>query len=53
MLTTIDKAIVAVLAPIASFLAIMGWDVGLTPDVIAAISSVISGGLVWLVPNKT
>lgn len=54
MFTTIDKAIAAVIGGLASF-AFMKWGIQLewlTPEVINTLSVLISGMLVYIVPNK-
>jgi len=53
MFTSVDKAIVAI---ISGFLTVatmvFGVDLNLSPELIAAVGSVVSGILVYLVPNK-
>lgn len=53
MFTSMDKAIAAVLMG-AGFVAnrLWGWDIGLDESTYASIASVITGALVWAVPNN-
>lgn len=52
MLTSFDKAIAAIIGGIGTIAASYGFDLGLTPEMTTALATVISGALVWLVPNK-
>lgn len=53
MITTFDKAIVALLGAILSIAAAFGLHVDwATPELIGTIGSVITGILTYLVPNK-
>lgn len=54
MFTTIDKAIAAVLGGLISFFTLQfGIQVEwMTPELVGTISSVVTGLLVYLVPNK-
>ena len=53
MFTTIDKALAALLPPLVAFIGLLtGIDLGLSPELLAAIAAGLSGILTWLVPNK-
>jgi hypothetical protein len=54
MLTSVDKAIAAILGGLVSFLALkFGVQVDwMTPDLINSISIAVAGVLTYLVPNK-
>lgn len=54
MFTTIDKAIAAVLGGLISYAALKwGFNADwVTPEVLAVISSAVSGLLAYVVPNK-
>jgi len=55
MITTIDKAIVAILTGLGFVLGnVLGLDffLGLTDATYATIASIVVGLLTWLVPNK-
>ena len=52
MITTLDKAIVAILGGVVSVLAAFGIDLGVSQELVASIGAVITGILVYIVPNK-
>ena len=53
MVTTFDKAIVALLGAIVSIAATFGLSVSwATPEVIASVGGIITSILVYLVPNR-
>ena len=53
MITTFDKAIVALLGGVLSIAAAFGLSVDwATPELIGTIGSVITGILTFLIPNK-
>lgn len=53
MVTTIDKAIVALIGGLLSVAATFGVSVDwATPEMIAGVGAVITALLTWLVPNK-
>lgn len=53
MFTTVDKAIVAIIGGLLTVASmVFGMDLNISPEFIGAIGSVVSGVLVYLVPNK-
>lgn len=53
MFTSMDKAWIAILSGIVFVLnAAFGWDFSLSPEVYSSVASVITGLLVWVMPNK-
>lgn len=50
MLTQYRKSLVAIIGAVVSILAINGVD--LDPELVAAITTLLTASLVWLVPNK-
>lgn len=53
MITSIDKAIVALLGSVLSIVAAFGVDVTWASDgLIASVGAVLTAVLVWLVPNN-
>lgn len=53
MITTIDKAIAALIPPVL-FLAsnLFGWEINLSAEIQTTIAGVLSAILVYLVPNR-
>jgi len=53
MNTTVNKAVVALLGSIVTLVSMFGVNVDwASPELIGAIGSIITAGLVYLVPNK-
>ena len=53
MITTFDKAIVALIGAVLSILAAFGISVDwATPEMIGIAGSVLTGVLTWAIPNK-
>lgn len=53
MITTIDKALVALIGATLSIAAAFGVNVEwASPELVGAVGAVITGFLTWLVPNK-
>lgn len=53
MFTTVDKAIAAVLGGVITVLGmVFNVEIGLSPEVIGSLGSLLAGLLVWAVPNK-
>ena len=53
MITSFDKAIVALLGSVLSIAATFGLNVDwATPEIIASVGGLVTTLLVWLVPNK-
>lgn len=49
MLTEYRKSAVAVIGAVVTILAV--WGVNLDPQLVAAITTLVTAGLVWLIPN--
>ena len=50
MLAQYRKSAVAIIGAVVSILAINGVD--LDPELVAAVTTLVTAGLVWLVPNE-
>lgn len=49
MLTEYRKSIVAIIGAVVTILAV--WGVEVDPQLVAAITTLVTAGLVWLIPN--
>jgi hypothetical protein len=53
MVTTFDKAIIALLGSLVTIAATFGLELSwATPEVIGAVGSVLTGVLTYLIPNR-
>jgi hypothetical protein len=53
MMTTIDKALVALVLSLLSLLNLaFGIDLGVNPEVVSALVAAVTPVLVWVIPNR-